>query len=115
MSARHRKETATYWAHSVSDGFGGYVFAAPVLIKVRWEVKRELFINENNEEETSSSLVYMDHPMEVGDYVALGDHINLVTGTVLDPTTLGAVSWRIKMHDRVSDIRNLSSITKAFL
>lgn len=42
--ARFCVQTAVYWGNPTNDGFGAFIFAAPVEIDCRWEDKKEVDI-----------------------------------------------------------------------
>jgi hypothetical protein len=106
------KDTVTHWSVTGTDGFGGFTFAAPTLLSGRWEEKAELFKDLDNEEHVSKAIVYVSEAVEIGDYLALGDH---VTVPVADPTSLTLGSFRIMQRNRSTDLRALKSIRKVFL
>ena len=101
-------QEVTHWPITGSDGFGGFVFGAPVLLEGRWEEKSELFISEDNESVLSKAIVYLDSDVDNGDYVAQGDHT-----AVADPLTV--VSYRIRNYGKVTDLRNLIALRKLWL
>jgi hypothetical protein len=43
--AKYFNQTAVYWGSPENDGFGGYSFADPIEVKVRWTVKQERFLS----------------------------------------------------------------------
>ena len=73
---RQMHREATYWAPTnESDGFSRVGFVAPVLCRVRWEGKCELFRDSNGRERTSSAIVYNSIPTQEGGFLALGDYL----------------------------------------
>src|SRR5262245_13392276 len=79
--------SATYWAPSTTpDGFGGFNFAAPVVIACRWQTKSKLIRLASGEEFVASAQVYPDRVLEVKGYLALGDQ----TGSANPKTVNGA-------------------------
>lgn len=109
LTTRNLKETLTLWANTGSDGFGGFTFAAPVTLNGRWEDLQVMFKTPENEEVVSSSVVYTGVDVAVGDYIAQTD----LTATS-DPTTISD-TWRIRQRAKVSDLRGLQMVRKAFL
>ncbi len=106
---RYLKEDVTHWTMTGTDGYGGFTFAAPIKVKGRWEDKAELFINEDNEQVVSAAVVFLGDDIAVGDYLGQGD----LTETA-DPTTIDG-PYRIQQRQKTSDLRNLTSLRKAFL
>lgn len=77
-----RKQTATYWGSPVNTGRGSHTYAAPVTTLVRWEYKREKFVNSLSEEEISMAVVMVGIDMDEGGFLYLG------TSVVTNPETL---------------------------
>ncbi len=109
IATRHMKEDVTHWPIAGSDGYGGFTYDTPAVIKGRWEETAVLFLTPSGEEQISSSVVYLPSEVAVGDYLGLGD-----LSATADPTTLDD-TWRVKQHGRNTDLRNLQSIRKVFL
>lgn len=106
---RNMKQDVTHWAVTGSDGFGGFLFSAPAILKGRWEQKAELFLTDAGEEATSAAIVYLAGDVDAGDYVALGDHL-----LESNPGTLSAGA-RIRAYGKVTDLRNAESLRKVWL
>jgi len=109
--SRHLKDSATHWPVTGSDGFGGFLFGAPVLLRARWEDKAELFLTDNKEEEVSKSVVYLEVDVSTGDYLSEGDH---ATTPVSDPSSL-TTAHRIRQHGRSTDLRSMQQLHKVYL
>ena len=69
---RLHKQTITYWANPVPDGYGGNTFDAPTAIIGRWEDKMELFTDEKGEEKRSTAVVFLGQDVVEGEYLYLG-------------------------------------------
>jgi hypothetical protein len=110
--ARNLNDDVTHWPVTGSDGFGGFLYGAPVLLKGRWEEKTELFLNANNEEEASQAIIYLNDDVDVGDWLGYGD---FVTGTpVTNPSSLDE-AHRIRQRNRSTDLRSLVALRKVYL
>lgn len=70
---RNMKQAATYWAPGAPDGFGGVVFAAPIILMCRWQETAELFRDKEAREQMSSAVVYVDSAVQLQGYLALGE------------------------------------------
>lgn len=70
---RNCKQTAVYWGTPVDDGYGGFTFAEPVEIKVRWEEKSEVFTDDKGQEKLSLALVYSLQDVDKNGYIYLGE------------------------------------------
>lgn len=106
---RNMNEDVTHWSVTGTDGYGGFTFGTPIKLSGRWEEKAELFLDINNEEVISSAIVFVSADVSIGDYLGQGD----LTATS-DPTTLSG-PHRIRQNSKISDLRNLSVLRKAFL
>lgn len=105
------RQDVTHWTVTGSDGFGGFLYGAPTLLKGRWEEKSEMFLNINSEEEVSEAIVYLMDDIDVGDWLALGDFATVPTA---NPSTLDE-AHRIKQRNRSTDLRNLIALRKAYV
>ncbi len=113
--ARNLRQDVTHWPVTGTDGFGGFAFGAPALLAGRWEVKAELFRNEENEEHVSKAVIYLSAAVGTGDYLALGDYVT-PPDLVTDPNTLDTSdSDRVAMYMRSTDLSALHVLHKAIL
>ena len=108
MSARNFPIDVTHWAITL-NGYGQYSFAAPVVIRGRWEERAELFRDGNGDEQMSKVIVYIDTDVNIRDYLAEGDQ----SGTA-DPTTLPN-AHEIKQYWKTPDLRYSEYLRKAAL
>lgn len=109
IGLRHLNQDITYWPIAGSDGYGGFTFGTPILLKARWEEKAELFIDLEMEEVRSKAIVYMPIDVENGDYLAEGNHT-----LVANPGTLAA-AYRVRNFGKVTDLRGMKSLRKVWL
>jgi hypothetical protein len=69
-------ETVTCWVQTGQDGFGGDLWASPVVIKCRWEDAQVEHLsgayNSPGEEEISNARVYTADPLHIGWYLLRG-------------------------------------------
>lgn len=107
LTTRNLKQKVTHWA-TVSDGYGGYTYLAPQILKGRWEDKQELFRTPAGDEAVSKSVVYLSKAVEVGDYLYLGESV------VVNPTALKG-AYEVRQYNESPDLRNLQSLKKALL
>lgn len=105
---RDYHQTATYWAPSTPNGFGGYTYATPVQIIVRWEYKQEEVVKENGETVVSRAVVFTSLDLANHGYLYLG------TSTTADPTTV-ANAFQIQAIIKTPDLRNMTSERRAIL
>lgn len=66
---------ATYFAPIGQDGYGQLSFASGVAVKVRWQVKNDLFRDFNGNQVVSSAVVYVAEMVEVGGRIAVGQNV----------------------------------------
>ena len=95
----YQLQDATWWARGAPDGFGGFTFATPVALKVRWEQRTELATDEEGNEFVARSRVYLPQDIEVDDYLFLG------ISTVSDPKSVDG-SHRVRDFRRIPDLFN---------
>jgi len=107
VQQRNLLGTATTWTHT-PDGFGGYIFSAPIALKCRWEKRATTFRDSQGEEITSIAIIYVSADVSIGDYIYEG------TTTVADPTTL-VEARRVRQFDKMSDLRNIEILRRVFL
>lgn len=103
------KQTITYWASPVPDGFGGNSYTAPVTLLARWEDKNERFINDLGIEELSASIVYVQQDIALGEFLALGDQ----TGSA-DPADVPS-AFVVKQFDKITSVQNVDIVRKVYL
>lgn len=100
------KQDITWWAVT-PDGYGGFTFGAPSVVKGRWEEKTELFIDNAGVERRSRAIVYLAVQVSPEDYLYLG------SSAATNPTTLAA--WQVKRSDKTPDLRSATNLNKAYL
>lgn len=102
------KQTATYWASPVDDGYGGYSYTAPVALAVRWEEKQEEFTDPQGKINISQAVVYIKGDVTVGGYLLLGS-------SVAGNPSAEHEAYLIKQFAKTPDLRNLFNERRAFL
>jgi hypothetical protein len=107
LTTRNLKQSATHWA-TVPDGYGGYTYSTPKILRCRWENKQEVFRKPNGDESVSEAVVYLDAKVEVGDLLYLGET------TAADPYTLTGV-YEVRQYNESPDLRALQTLRKAIL
>ena len=75
-------QDATWWEKTGQNGYGKPTFAAPQLIKCRWEDWRSLLVSPTMEEVRITARVFLDFAPSEGDYICLG------TFTTADPLSV---------------------------
>lgn len=107
FAIKNLHQDITYWAPTANNEYGHAGFAAPVLIKGRWQDKVQQVRKPNGEEVTSSAEVFVDRDVADSGYLMLGDQ----TAQATPPE--GA--REIQSYASVPDLRNLDSERKAYL
>ena len=78
LNKRKRRQTITYWAQQLSSGvpkrdkYGKYLYESPVELSARWEEKTMPVVNDEGEDVTIGTVVYVDRAMVKGDILWLG-------------------------------------------
>ena len=110
--AHNLHDDVTHWPVTGSDGFGGFLYGAPILLKGRWEKKTEMFLDINMEEKASQAIIYLNADVDVGDWLGYGD---FVTGTpITNPSSLDE-AHRIRQRNRSTNLRSLIALRKVYL
>lgn len=109
MLRQSYRQEATYWGAPEHTGYGGITYAAPELMRVRWEAMPERFTNDRGEELVAQAVVYVTKDVEVGGYLALGNH-----QTVENPEDIHE-AFAIRQFMKVPDLRNVDHERRAFL
>lgn len=83
-------QTAIYWGSPVKDGHGGFTYAVPVNIKVRWDEKRELITDARSESQgreiVSKAEILLFVDLDLQGYLKLGSTEDFGSGDdITDP------------------------------
>lgn len=102
-------QTATVWSgEQVRDGFGRLTYPAPRQIKVRWEVKQELFMNPSGEQLLSNAIVYVPEKIPTDSYIYLGESV------IADPKKVDG-AFRVRSSMTSPNLRGTRFIHKLML
>lgn len=107
-TAAKYRQTITYWAPGVSDGYGITTYSAPTTMICRWEQKAEELRDPSGEMITSMAKVYLPAEVDIGGYIFLG------TSAATDPSGVEK-AYQIRMVGSIPDLRNLQKIHIAYL
>lgn len=102
-------QICTYWGAPVQDGYGGWTFSDPVLLKCRWEASTEKFMNQQGQEQVSRAIVWTYDELDVGGYLIEGDATATEDPTALDDALV------IARVDEIPDLRGLNKEVRSFL
>ena len=83
-------QTAVYWGSPVNDGYGGYTYATPVEIKVRWDDKQELFQNKHGVAVMSNAELLVQQDLHPEGYLYLGSLSGLSMQQKVNPLLVPA-------------------------
>jgi hypothetical protein len=111
VTARTRglNDQVTLWIVTGRDAYDRRTWAAPVVIKGRWEDKNETIRNLAGDEVVSTSRVYLPQPGIIGSYLAYGDQ-----SANADPTKVQGAR-EVQMTGRQRNLRALSEVNVAYL
>ena len=101
------------WTGATQDGYGGQTFDDPVEIDVRWEDRRELFVDATGKEVLSRAVVYVGVDLDDGDYLMLGELTDLDSGSV-EPREL-TTAYEVRAFSKIPDLAGTRFVRKAFL
>lgn len=101
-------QTATYWALSGNDGFGGRSFSSPSSISVFWQDVQQKYMDVSGEEKVSKAKVFLEQDVTVGSYLYLG------TSAVTSPYDV-AGAYEIKSFSKIPSLDASEFERKALL
>lgn len=93
-------QTAVYWSCPTNDGYGGFTFADPVEIPVRWEDRTEVITAGDGSQYVSKAKILVTQDVDEGGYLYLGSLSDLTEAQKTDPTRL-PTAWKIRRFDKV--------------
>jgi len=67
-----KTEDATYWASGTPDGYGGFTYASPVALKVRWQDQQERLVDSDGKEFVSRAIIYTDSKLDKNGWIYRG-------------------------------------------
>jgi len=91
-------QTAIYWGSPISDGEGGFTYADPIEIKVRWDGKTHLIRANNGEEVTSQAEIMVLQDIDLDGYLLLDSLVNLDSDSYDDPIACGA--YKVLVYEK---------------
>lgn len=101
-------QTATYWALSGNDGYGGKTFSTPTSITVFWQDVQQKYVDESGEEKVSKAKVFLEQDVTLGSYLYLG------TSTESSPYDVDG-SYEIKAFSKIPSLDASEFERKAML
>lgn len=107
-------QTAVYWGTPTQDGYGGFTYATPVEVAVRWMAKNEKFISQSGAEQVSSAVVISETDFELGGRLYLGTLADLSTAEKAAPHTISGC-WEIRGYNKTPSIKADQFLRRAFL
>lgn len=107
---RALQQTTTYWApaDASSDLYGKPTYSAPVQLPCRWENRVELVRSKSGQEIASQARVFLAQTVSLDGYLLLG------TSSAVDPTLVTG-AFEIQAISSIPDLRNLKTLTAAYL
>ena len=112
LISRMKKQTCVHWSRTGVNSRGRATYATPVEKECRWLDKAERYINLNDEEKVSHSIVYVDG-VKVGDVLLLGTLSD--SGLDTDDPLKNDGAWQVDRYDATPNLRNTETLYKAYL
>lgn len=110
--SKMRKQTAVLWVRGTSPGeFGEYTYEEPVEIECRWDDEAREFLSPTGETLTSSSVVYPDRDVQVGDFLMEGE---IDSNTPDDPTEYPDAK-KVRGKAKTPNLRATETLYTAYL
>lgn len=104
-------QDAVYWGAPVSNGYGGYTYNQPKLIKCRWTDTTKNITTDSGELIVSRAEVLVVDDLEVGGVLYLGDFTGLTNTHRVNPLTLDA-AYTIKRVDKTPLFRSTDEFVR---
>jgi hypothetical protein len=101
-------QDAVYWGTPVNDGYGGYTFADPIEIKVRWEEKVRTVLDPFGEYKMSKAAIIVKQDLDYNGYMYLGTLVELQADTeitIANPKTV-PMAFPIIAYDKIPLFRS---------
>jgi hypothetical protein len=115
MITNSLNQTAVYWGTPVKDTYGKISsFATAVEKSVRWQIKHELFLNNQGKQELSKAVIWIDFVAVLDGYLYLGSLSDLSTEEKADPQLIEN-AHPIKAFANIPDISGNDSNKKVWL
>lgn len=113
-------QDCVYWSTPVNDGYGGYTFAVPTVIKCRWEDKQRIYTGQDGQQvqQKAEVLVNTTDELIVKGWLMLGtlDDLDLVDSSTYENPSNGIGAYQIIGVDRIPLIKSTTVfVTKVFL
>ncbi len=107
-----RLQAAVWWSRSqVPDESGTFSFAAPVQIECRWEDKLMEVLDAQGQKTLSSSTVYVDREMGVGDKLKFGS----IDSETMDDPVEDREAFSIIRFEKLPDFSAEETLLTAYL
>lgn len=108
---RNLNQDVTYWAPSTQNIYGQTGYAAPVLMKGRWQGRVQEIRKPSGDETISQAEVFLDGDVVVGGFLALGDYVTPPNNLAVPPVG----SFEIQLFVSTPDLRSLGTERRAYL
>ncbi len=115
---KYLNQTAVYWGIPEPDGFGGFTFANPVEVKVRWTVKQDKFLTShgigNGVEEILSRVVALsDTDFDMNGKMALMSLTDLDSNSLPEDDNIQALT--IMGFEKIPNKKATQFLRKVYL
>jgi hypothetical protein len=111
VAIRFMKQKAIWWSHISIDEFGKPVYTTPVEVDCRWDDMNEQFINANNDQEISKSILIVDRDMRLKDKLKLGE---LDSNISTDPDNEEDV-WEVRLFNKIPSVKGTKFLREVYL
>ncbi len=104
-------QTAVYWKHIGTDGYGSSIYSNPVEVAVRWTDGQQKFIDNKGEEHISTAYILAESDFKIDGRLLLGSLLDL--DSTEDPNNNNALL--IKGFQKIPDKTAQQFLRKAWL
>lgn len=106
------KQTCVYWGSPTPSGYANQsTYADAVEISCRWSLKKELYRNQNGEEELSDALVTVSQDLDIGGFLYLGDLNDLDSS----PEPMASGAFEIRAFEKIPSVDGTKFLRRAYL
>lgn len=114
ITTKFLKQTACYWGAPVNDGYGGFSWAAPIEIPVRWTDSTQVVSDGKGNQIVCKSVVMVAVDLQELGMLYLGTLDDLDSAEEDDPASVDGC-YQIKRFDRIPTIKGTTFLRVAYL
>jgi hypothetical protein len=110
-------QEALHWEEPLRDGYGGYIWGDPQVLRAKWQYKKIVVYSQEGAEIVSDISVWIDKPVGVGGYLFEGNYssfgslaLDSVSPEDVQPEEIQANALQIVAIDKVYSLASKTLI-----